>query len=187
MNDLISVQSNMSLSVNEIIRNMSMAASLTEMAKDLVAELVKSNLLAPDQMQQKLQDIHASLLSLKAREAHVESGAGGGGDASAQRLKDWRQSIRQHTIECLVCGHMFKQLSARHLSQHDLDPHTYRQRFGIPNTQPLAAKANTAMRRRLARANRPWEKAAANRQSQKQPIPTSAAPKGARKKAAVTS
>jgi len=144
-----------------------MAESLAEMAKDLVAELVKNYLLAPGDMQQRLQEVHASLLSLKAREARAESSPGGGGDTSALRAKDWKKSIRKHTVACLVCGQTFKQLSARHLSQHDLDPRVYRQQFGIPANQPLAAKETTAMRRRLVRENRPWEKAAAARRSQK--------------------
>jgi predicted transcriptional regulator len=59
----------------------------------------------------------------------------------------------------LVCGASFKQLSVRHLRNHELDPRSYRQRFGIPRTQPLSAKDTTAMRKKIVQQSRPWEKA----------------------------
>ena len=163
-----------------------MAESLTEMAKDLVAALIENNLIASGDVQQKLREVHASLLGLKASETRAASGASGEGDTDALQTKDWRKSIRKYTVECLVCGQTFKQLSARHLRKHDLDPRTYRQQFGIPHTQPLAAKETTALRRRLVRENRPWEKAAANRKAQEEQAPLPAPSKRTRKKAATT-
>jgi len=47
----------------------------------------------------------------------------------------------------------------RHFKKHDLDPRAYRAKYGIPRTQPLAAKALTAWRKQLVHQNRPWEKA----------------------------
>jgi hypothetical protein len=39
-----------------------------------------------------------------------------------------------------------------------LDTHSYRAKYGIPRTQPLAAKTTTARRREVAQETRPWEK-----------------------------
>jgi len=166
-----------------------MPKSLTEMAKELVEAMVKNNLIAPQAMQEQLQKIHASLIELKAREDRAEAGIDGAGDNDALQTKDWKKSIRQHTIECLVCGQTFKQLSVRHLRQHDLDPRTYRQQFGIPRSQSLAAKATTAMRKRVVQETRPWEKAPTFRKSQEEAAPPQppAQPKRTRKKAASTS
>ena len=161
-----------------------MPQSPTEMAADLVAKLIKTNQIAPDEMQRKLREIHASLLNLDTQAA---SGADGEKDAGALRAKDWKKSIRKHTVACLVCGQTFKQLSARHLSQHDLDPRTYRKQFGIPANQPLAAKATTAMRRRVVREVRPWEQSPQYRKAQEkqeEPAPRPAAHARGRKKAA---
>jgi len=135
-----------------------MTQPIVEMAKDLVMALIKENLLEPENMQKELQKTHASLLVLKAKEE------GNINDSeSIERIPsayiDWKKSIKKHSIECLICGAVFKQLSARHLSIHDLDPRTYRQQFGIPTTQPLSAKATTAMRRQVVQQIRPWEKA----------------------------
>ena len=161
-----------------------MTQPIVEMAKDLVMALIKENLIEPEDMQKELQKTHASLLALKARE---EGGgtSGEGIDSLPMSRVDWKKSIKKHSVECLVCGAVFKQLSARHLSSHDLDPRTYRQQFGIPATQPLSAKATTAMRRQVVQQIRPWEKAPTYVKSTEQKGATSKAakPKGARKKA----
>jgi predicted transcriptional regulator len=125
------------------------------MAKDLVMALIQENLLAPENMQKELLKTHASLLELKAKE---DGGLRNGDkmESTTARQVDWKKSIKKHSVECLVCGAIFKQLSARHLSMHDLDPRTYRQQFGIPATQPLSAKATTEMRRQVVQQIRPW-------------------------------
>jgi len=164
-----------------------MVQLLTEMAKDLTLALIENNLIAPEDMQQRLQQIHASLCELKAYEDRNLGSAEGREEHSGTQpaLKDWRKSIKKHSVECLICGSTFKQLSARHLRQHDLDPRTYRQQFGIPRTQALSAKETTAMRRRVAQNIRPWEKAPTYVQAHK--AAPAAPPKRARKKATATS
>ena len=164
-----------------------MAQALTEMAKDLMLALIENNLLSPEDMQQQLSKTHASLLELKAREDNTFAS---GSDREVQIEStppppDWKQSIKKHSVACLICGQTFRQLSTRHLRQHDLDPRTYRQQFGIPRTQPLSAKETTAMRRRIVQDIRPWEKAPTYVKAH-EPTPV-AQPKRARKKAAATS
>jgi predicted transcriptional regulator len=142
-----------------------MPQSLLEMAKDLVMAMIQAGALAPEDMQKELQKTHESLLELKSKE---EFGEGNGvvsehsfvsKGMSGSEYIDWRKSIKKYTIECLVCGASFKQLSVRHLRNHELDPRSYRQRFGIPRTQPLSAKDTTAMRKKIVQQSRPWEKA----------------------------
>lgn len=160
-----------------------MTQPIVEMAKDLVMALIKENLIEPEDMQKELQKTHASLLSLKAIEEGNDN-SGEIGERSSSHYTDWKKSIKKHSVECLVCGAVFKQLSARHLSTHDLDPRTYRQQFGIPMTQPLSAKATTAMRRQVVQQIRPWEKAPTYVKSttKKSTSAKGAKPKGARKK-----
>ncbi len=135
-----------------------MTQLIVEMAKDLVMALIKENLVEPEEMQKELQKTHASLLSLKAQE-EGNSNYSEIVDGDSPSYINWKKSIKKHSVECLICGAVFKQLSARHLSTHDLDPRAYRQQFGIPTTQPLSAKATTAMRRQVVQQIRPWEKA----------------------------
>ena len=165
-----------------------MTQPIVEMAKDLVMALIKENLIEPEDMQKELQKTHASLLVLKAKEEGSYS-SGESSESISPRITDWRKSIRKHSVECMVCGAVFKQLSARHLSTHDLDPRSYRQQFGIPMTQPLSAKATTAMRREVVQQIRPWEKAPTYVKSteKKSPQDKGTKPKSTRKKAASAS
>ena len=122
-----------------------MSQSVLHMAKDLVQAQITAGQLAPDELQDVLQKTYTSLMALKTME---ETGAvppvqhGNG----AQAPVDWRKSITKHTVTCLECGTAFKQLSVRHLREHDLDGRSYRTKYGIPRTQPLSAKATTAKR-----------------------------------------
>jgi len=54
-----------------------------------------------------------------------------------------------------------RQLNGRHLREHGLDARSYRAKYGIPHSQPLAARATVAKRRQIAAEVRPWEKAPA--------------------------
>jgi len=119
-----------------------------------------------------------------------EGGMEASGNGTYATATDWKKSIKKHAVECLVCGQVFKQLSARHLSHHDLDPRSYRERFGIPMSQPLSAKATTAARRAVVQQIRPWEKAPTYIKSQEPEVTpepkAAAAPKRAGRKKAAT-
>lgn len=135
-----------------------MTQPIVAMAKDLVMALIQANFIAPEDMTQELEKTHANLTRLKAQEDGTDKGQINVGTWVGDQI-DWKKSIKKHSIECLVCGAVFKQLSAHHLSTHDLDPQTYRQQFGIPSTQSLAAKATTELRKQVVQRVRPWEKA----------------------------
>ena len=145
-----------------------MAQSILEMAKDLVMAQIQAGALPPDDMHKELQRTYASLTELKAREesgslssalvtTQLEDMSTNGGVVPDQ--SQWRRSIKKYTIECLECGATFKQLSVRHLKEHNLDARSYRTKYGIPRSQPLSAKDTTAMRKKIVQQSRPWEKA----------------------------
>lgn len=142
-----------------------MAQSILEMAKDLVMAMIQAGTLSVEDMHKELQKTYASLLELKTKEEAAISGlpltpAVAASDTSnGQEKIEWKKSIRKHTIECLECGATFKQLSVRHLKEHDLDARSYRTKYGIPRTHPLSAKDTTAVRKKIAQKSRPWEKA----------------------------
>src|SRR6266853_4392766 len=135
-----------------------MSQTLLEMAKDLVLAQIQVHRLAPEDMHAALQDTYSSLLALHAQEASNGSGAVETPETSPAPI-NWRKSITKHTVTCLACGASFRQLSVRHLKEHGLDGKTYRIKYGIPRTQPLAAKEITAIRKESMQRSRPWEKA----------------------------
>jgi predicted transcriptional regulator len=129
--------------------------SVLEMAKDLVMAQIQAGQLPPEDMQNALQRTYASLIALKAQEET--------GFVSPVQIPeaatDWKKSITKHTVICLECGLTFKQLSRRHLQDHDLDGRSYRAKYEIPRTQPLSAKDTSALRKKIVQQSRPWEKA----------------------------
>ena len=135
-----------------------MSQTLLEMAKDLVLAQIEAHRLAPDDMHVALQQTYASLQALKAQEDANGSVALATPETPPAPVH-WRKSITKHTVLCLECGASFKQLSVRHLKEHGLDGKAYRITYGIPRTQPLAAKEITAIRKESMQRSKPWEKA----------------------------
>ncbi len=167
-----------------------MPQTILEMAKDLVMAQIQAGALPPDEMHRELQKTYANLADLRVKEDLGESGGGlitrGGEDLSSEgdavpTTSHWKRSIKKYTIECLVCGAAFKQLSVRHLKEHGLDARSYRVRFGIPRTQPLSAKDTTAMRKKIVQQSRPWEKAPTYIKAQGRKMAESGAAKAASK------
>ncbi len=135
-----------------------MSQTLLEMAKDLVLAQIQAKALSPDDMHQMLQLTHTSLLALKAQEESEGIIAVTASETPAKPV-NWRKSITKHTVTCLECGASFKQLSVRHLKEHELDGKSYRIKHGIPRVQSLAAKEITLRRKEIVQRSRPWEKA----------------------------
>lgn len=126
-----------------------MSQTTLEMTKELVIAQLESKALSPDEVQTILRQTHAVLMDLQAQES-------GRGDVRASVA--WKKSVTRHTITCLECGALFKQLSGRHLKRHGLNARSYRVKYGVPGTQPLAAKDTTTRRKQLVQRIRPWEK-----------------------------
>ena len=134
-----------------------MPQTLLEMAKDLVMAQIEAHRLSPEEMHTALQQTYSSLQALKAQE-DVNGSVVVAPEISSKPV-NWKKSITKHTVTCLECGASFKQLSVRHLREHELDGRSYREKYSIPRTQPLAAKEITARRQEIVQRSRPWEKA----------------------------
>jgi predicted transcriptional regulator len=158
-----------------------MPQTILEMAKDLVMAQIEAGHVHPDDMQRALQQTFTRLSELKMQE---EAGTIGtvAGDGKAPAPVDWKNSITRHTVTCLECGAVFKQLSSRHLREHGMDARDYRAKYGIPRTQPLSAKATTARRKRIVQAIRPWEKTPRYREAQERTAAQAQAAAPAKKK-----
>ncbi len=135
-----------------------MPQSILEMAKDLVQAQIATGQLPPDNVQGTLQQTYASLMTCKVQEETGVSSAVQTTQTPRESV-GWKQSITKYTVTCLECGATFKQLSVRHLRDHELNTRSYRAKHGIPRTQALAAKDTTAMRKKIVQQSKPWEKA----------------------------
>jgi len=135
-----------------------MSQTLLEMAKDLVMAQIEAHRLTPDEMHTVLQHTYTSLQALKTQEDAHRSVAGVTPETPPVPVH-WKKSITKHRVTCLECRASFKQLSVRHLKEHNLDGRSYRGKYKIPRTQPLAAKETTSRRKEIVQRSRPWEKA----------------------------
>jgi predicted transcriptional regulator len=126
-----------------------MAQSILEMATELTTALIQAGEIPPEKLQDTLQKTYTGLMQLKTKGENGEPPPATG---------DWRKSITKHAVTCLECGTAYKQLS-RHLREHNQDARSYRSKYGIPSSQPLAARSVTAKRKTIAQRVRPWEKA----------------------------
>jgi predicted transcriptional regulator len=137
-----------------------MPQSVLEMTKELVLAEIQAGGLLPEDMHDTTCRVFESLMALKSREESESFMSASAADAP-HAPADWRQSITRHVVTCLECGQTFKQLSVRHLRQHNLDGRSYRAKYGIPGTQPLAAKETLTKQRQIAAEVKPWEKSPA--------------------------
>ncbi|ETW93174.1 MAG: hypothetical protein ETSY1_40380 [Candidatus Entotheonella factor] len=138
-----------------------MSQTLLEMAKELVTELIHVHQLAPSDAASLLHRTHETLLRLQQDETAKPEVLEG--QPTRAVSMSWKSSIGKRTVTCLECGAKFRQLSLRHLRKHNLDPRSYRIKYGIPSSQSLSAREATARRRELAQQVRPWELARAKR------------------------
>lgn len=157
-----------------------MPQTILEMTKDLVLTQIQAGNISPEDVPDASRRVFESLMVLKIREESEFSVSAPAADAPPAPA-DWRKSITRHVVTCLECGQAFKQLSVRHLKQHDLDGRSYREKYGIPGTQPLSARETLAKQRQIAAAVKPWEKSPAYMKAQKKKA--AAAKKTVRKKA----
>ena len=134
-----------------------MPASIIEMAKDLVQAQIQTGAVEPERMMELLKSTVEGLAELSTRYSNP-TGPDAGDTATPEEPIDWRHSIKKNSITCLESGQEFKQLSARHLRKYGLTPKSYRQKYGIPMSQPLSAKSVSKRRQEIVRRTRPWEK-----------------------------
>ncbi|HOI93274.1 MAG TPA: MucR family transcriptional regulator [Syntrophobacter fumaroxidans] len=60
-------------------------------------------------------------------------------------------SIQENKVVCLECGVEMRQLTAKHLGSHNLNPREYKRKWGLPLKQSLSAKSLSKARSKAAR------------------------------------
>jgi predicted transcriptional regulator len=120
--------------------------TLMELTSEIVSAHASSTQLSADELLNAIQRVYATLKEL-------EGGAPAEAPAAEEKKAGLspKQSIKKNEVICLICGKGGMKTLTRHLSQaHEIKPSAYRKQFGIPRTQPLAAKDFTARRKEIA-------------------------------------
>ena len=127
--------------------------TILQMSSDLILAQVRQRNIDSETIVDWLRVTHRTLLKLWLAEHQPAVEV-----PPQSRAIDWPRSIREKYIVCLACGDRFRQLGGRHLHTHGLTAKMYRERFGIPTTQPLSARELTAQRRQIMLGVKPWLK-----------------------------
>ncbi len=129
-------------------------STLIEMATDIVSAHASTSSLTRDELVTELKDIFSLLSSLEKRDTEGYERTKETGPVPVVSL---RKAFGKEQVTCMICGRQMKTL-ARHLgSAHHMKPGAYRKEFGIPRTQPLAARNYSEKRRQMA-VERDWGK-----------------------------
>src|SRR4051812_27417275 len=117
-----------------------------ELAADIIAAYVSNNSVPVAELPALIGHVHAALNGLangasQATEEEVEK-------ATPAQI---RKSITPDALISFIDGKPYKTLK-RHLAGHGLDPHSYRQRYGLSADYPMVAASYAAQRSELARA-----------------------------------
>ncbi|KQP36403.1 MucR family transcriptional regulator [Methylobacterium sp. Leaf104] len=118
-----------------------------DLAADIVAAYVSNNPVRPTDLPDLIRSVHAALNGLVSGVAQTAEEIAPEKPTAAQI----RKSVMPDGIISFLDGKSYKTLK-RHLSSHGLDPHSYRQRYGLPADYPMVAPSYAAMRSELAKS-----------------------------------
>jgi MucR family transcriptional regulator, transcriptional regulator of exopolysaccharide biosynthesis len=115
---------------------------LLAFAAQIVSAHVQRSTLLPDQLPQLIHDVYAALSIV----AHVASERPG--PVPAVPVK---RSVSPSRVVCLDCGRSFSILKRHLMTDHQLTPQQYRQRWALPVSYPLVAPNYAKTRSALAK------------------------------------
>ena len=118
--------------------------SLIEKAVEVVSAYVSNNSVRTADLPELIASVHAALGNLGKPAASAEP--------QVEKLTpaQIKKSVTPEAIISFIDGKPYKTLR-RHLTKHGLDPHTYRQRYGLPNDYPMVTASYSEQRSALAK------------------------------------
>ncbi|MER2264859.1 MucR family transcriptional regulator [Methylobacterium oxalidis] len=118
--------------------------NLIEKAAEIVSAYVSNNSVRTADLPELITSVHAALENLGKPAASAEP--------QVEKLTpaQIKKSVTPDAIISFIDGKPYKTLK-RHLARHGLDPHTYRQRYGLPNDYPMVTASYSEQRSALAK------------------------------------
>jgi predicted transcriptional regulator len=120
-----------------------------ELAAEIIAAYVSRNPIPASELPELIGKVHESIVGLA-------SGASSSNETSEARVErptsaQIRRSLHDDGIVSFIDGKTYKTLK-RHLTAHGLDPHSYRERYGLPADYPMVAPSYAEKRSALAKS-----------------------------------
>ena len=117
-----------------------------ERAVDIVAAYVSNNSIPTIELPALIASIHEALRSIAS-----DPSAPAAETIERPSPAQIRKSIRPDGLISFIDGKSYKTLK-RHLTKHGLDPHSYRERYGLPADYPNTSANYSAQRSALAKS-----------------------------------
>jgi predicted transcriptional regulator len=123
--------------------------TLLEMATEIVKAHASTTPMSKEELIKEIGEIYSTLNALEKGEAVAADVAPEEEEVSAPAVSK-RKAFGNKQVICMICGKGMKTLSRHLRAAHDMTPKEYRSQFGIPRTQPLAAKDYSESRKQMA-------------------------------------
>jgi predicted transcriptional regulator len=122
-------------------------ANTLELAADVVAAHASSTTMTKDELIAEIAAVYQALEALEKGEAvAVEEQA----TKEVGPVVTKRKAFGKDKVYCMICGKGFTTLKRHLTTSHDMKAGEYRKQFGIPSSQPLAAKNYSESRKQMA-------------------------------------
>ena len=118
--------------------------TLLTLTADIVAAHVSNNSVAVNDLPNLIQNVHAALSGI--------SGAATAPEEKQEPKVSIRSSIKPDAIACLECGSRQKMLKRHLMTNHQMTPNDYRQKWGLASDYPMVAPNYAEQRRTLAKS-----------------------------------
>ena len=127
---------------------------LLQLAADIVSAHVRNNALPADQLPRLIQQVFSTLATVQEKAAAPQR---------PEPAVSIRESVRPDHLVCLECGKRFSTLKRHLMTDHQLTPEQYRERWQLSPTYPVVAPAYAKTRSALAKRFGLGRKGAAGR------------------------
>ncbi|AWN40898.1 MucR family transcriptional regulator [Methylobacterium durans] len=117
-----------------------------ERTVDVVSAYVSNNSVPTADLPALITSVHDALKSLANGPVQTEADV-----VEKPSTAQVRKSIRPDGLISFIDGKSYKTLK-RHLTKHGLDPHSYRERYGLPADYPTTSANYSAQRSALAKS-----------------------------------
>jgi predicted transcriptional regulator len=118
--------------------------TLLTLTADIVAAHVSNNSVAVNDLPNLIQNVHAALTGISSQPAAPE--------ARPEPKVSIRSSIKPDYIVCLEDGKRQKMLKRHLMTNHNMTPDEYRQKWGLSADYPMVAPNYAEQRRNLAKS-----------------------------------
>ena len=118
--------------------------TLITLTADIVAAHVSNNSVAVNDLPNLIQNVHEALSGISGTRSVTE--------AKQEPKVSIRSSVKPDYITCLECGKKQKMLKRHLMTNHEMTPVDFRQKWGLSSDYPMVAPNYAEQRRTLAKS-----------------------------------